>query len=404
MLFVARQPIFDTRLQVCAYEILFRSSLENSFPPTEENSATVKVIAALVGSADGDQLTGGKRAFINFPRELLLDGTVTVLPPEKTVIEVLENVEPDDEVVGACSRLRARGYQLALDDFVPSPEPHRLIPVADILKVDFRLASPAQQLSAAERFGARLQLLAEKVESQEEFRRAEQMGYRYYQGYFFARPQVRTARQFAGLKLNCLRILQELHRRELDFSRVTALLRREQAISYKLLRFVNSALFLRHEPIDSIHRALTFVGEEAARKWLTVVALVDAVEDHPPELAVNTLVRARFSELLAPAAGLAAQQDACFLMGLFSRLDTMLGRPLEELLQELNLQDEIVRALLDRPLPPDRLPALWKIVQAYETADWERVIPLSANLKIQPENLTSCYTEALAWADTVCAQ
>ena len=398
-LFVARQPIFDAHLNVRAYEMLFRSGTRNAFDGTEANMATSKVISALFGSAESEHLLGDKTAYINFPRTLLLEDTALVLPAHKTVIEILETVEPDEAVVAACSRLRARGYRLALDDFVPAAAPHPLLPIADILKVDFRLATPAEQQEAATRFGSQLCLLAEKVETREEFRRARRLGYELFQGYFFARPEIAATPEIPGVKLNYLRILQEVHRSDLDFTRLSALLRREPSLSYKLLRFVNSALFARPAPLHSIHHALAFAGEEAVRKWLTVVALLDLASDQPAELALNALVRARFSELLATGTDLRSRSDDCFLMGMFSRLDAMLGRPLEELLTGLNLNPEIVRALLDRPEPGDRLPDLWMAVRAYETGDWNRLIPLASSLKIKTGALASCYTQAVSWAD-----
>ena len=401
-LLVARQPIFDAQLQVCAYELLFRSSLKNSFDGSEGNTATSKVISAVFGSADSERLLAGKRAFLNFPRTLLVEDAASVLPPRSTVIEVLETVEPDSEVMDACRRLRKQGYQLALDDFVPQKAPHPLIPLADFLKVDFRATTPAEQKSAAARFGNQLRLLAEKVETRDEFRRATKQGYEYFQGYFFARPEILATRQIRGTKLNYLRILSELHRPEMDFQKLTELLKREHALAYKLLRFVNSALFARPEPIESIHQALTLVGEDAARKWLMVVGLLDLTADRPAELASNTLVRARFSELLADHCGLGGRREDCFLMGMFSRLDAMLGRPLEDVLTELNLHEEIVRALLQRRRPGDRLAGLWSLVQAYEAADWKHVDPLAAALRIKMSVLGTCYTEAVAWSDSLC--
>jgi EAL and modified HD-GYP domain-containing signal transduction protein len=403
-LLVARQPIFDAHLQVCAYELLFRSSLRNSFDGSEGNSATSKVINAVFGSADSERLLGGKRAFLNFPRTLLVEDAASVLPPRSTVIEILETVEPDSEVMHACKRLRKQGYQLALDDYIPQKAPHPLIPLADFLKVDFRATTSAEQKSVADHFGNQLRLLAEKVETREEFKRAAKQGYEYFQGYFFARPEILSTRQIRGTKLNYLRVLSELQRSELDFNKLTQLLKREHALAYKLLQFVNSALFARPEPIESIHQALTFVGEDAARKWLMVVGLLDLTADRPAELAANTLIRARFSELLAQNSGLRDRQEDCFLMGMFSRLDAMLGRPLEDLLKELNLSEEIRRALLGQLQLHDRLPALWKLVLAYEAADWKQVESLAPALHIDMTNLGASYTEAVAWSDAICRQ
>lgn len=402
-LFVARQPIFDAHMHVCAYEVLFRSGQRNEFDGTEENIATAKVISAIFGSPECEHLSADKPVFLNFPRALLLSDAASILPSRETVIEILETVEPDEAVIEACEQLRARGYRLALDDFVPGREPHPLEPLVDILKIDFRLAKPSQQKAAARKCSRRPQLLAEKVETQEEFLRAARMGYEYFQGYFFARPVITSTREIPGVKLNYLRMLGQLHEAELDFGKIAALLKREHALSYKLLRFVNSAMFSRPVPIASLRQAVTFIGEEALRKWLSVVLLMDLTADRPSELAVGTLMRARFAELLALDAGWSSRSQDCFLMGMFSRLDAMLGRPLEELLEGLSLQPEIPRALLNQGRPRDRFPALWRLVQAYEAGDWEAVGPLAESLHIRPEHLIVSYTEAVRWADTACA-
>ncbi len=400
-LLVARQPIFDTKLQVRAYELLFRSSMENAFDGSDGNTATAKVISALLGSPESERLLAGKTAFLNFPRALLIDGAASVLPPKSTVIEILEDVEPDATVIEACRSLRAQGYKLALDDYIPEDNSHPLMPLADFLKVDFRATNAAEQEATAERFGKQLKLLAEKVETQEEFQRAAKLGYEYFQGYFFARPEMFSARQIRGNKINYLRVLSELQEPELNFRKLTTLLKREHALAYKLLRFVNSALFSRRQPVESIHQALTFIGEDAARKWLLVVVLLDLTANQPTELASSTLVRARFSELLAQRTRLSGQAEDCFLMGLFSRLDAMLGMPLEELLEGLNLRDEIARALLDRARPGDRLSDLWKIVQAYEAGDWQQLGPLACSFEITSDVLFPSYVEAVAWAESV---
>ncbi len=401
-LFVARQPIFDARLNVAAYEILFRSGLENTFDGSEENLATAKVISAIFGSSECEQIRAGKPAFINFPRALLLDEAASILPPADTVIEVLETVEPDEEILGVCRRLRAKGYRLALDDYVPHEQTHPLIRHVDVLKIDFRLANRAQQRAAAERYGGKLQLLAEKVETREEFERAVEWGYQYFQGYFFARPVIASTREIPGIKMNYLRILKEIRQAEIDFQSLTGLLKREHALSYKLLRFANSALFSRRARIESVHQTLSFLGEDTVRKWLSVFALLDLTSDLPSELAVNTLVRARFAELLAEPMGLGARAEDCFLMGMFSRLDAMLGRPIDELLDGLNLDDDITHALLERPRAGNRMAEVWELVKAYERADWAGLRAMTKPRRVNPESFPDSYAAAVHWADTAC--
>ena len=398
-LLVARQPIFDAQMRVFGYEMLYRSSSRNEFDGTEENLATAQVISAVFGSAETDQLIGRKNTFINFPQKMLLEGTASILPPKQTVVEILETVEADPDLVEACRALHERGYRLALDDFTTPDKVEALLPIADILKVDFRATSPAQQMDAAMRFKGQLQLLAEKVETQEEFRSASEMGYQFFQGYFFARPVISSSRQIPGFKLQFLRILNEIHRPELNFRKLADLLKREPALSYKLLRFVNSAWFGLRAPVESLERALTTIGEDAARKWLSVLTMANLASDRPTELTTSTLVRARFFELLAKEAGLGYLRDDCFLVGMFSRLDAMLGRPLDELVEGLNLHGQIIRTLLDRPRPGDVMPPLWKLVLAYERGDWDMLSLGAPGADLKPQTLTACYAAAVRWAD-----
>jgi EAL and modified HD-GYP domain-containing signal transduction protein len=400
-LLVARQPIFDAQMRVFGYEMLYRSSSLNEFDGTEENTATAQVISAVFGSPETDQLTGRKNTFINFPQKMLVDGTASILPPERTIVEILENVQADGDLLEACRALRGRGYRLALDDFTVPEKVEGLTSVADFLKVDFRAATPEQQMDAAERFKGQIKLLAEKVESQEEFQRARDMGFQYFQGFFFARPVISSTRQIPGFKLQFLRILEELHRPELDFRKLADLLKREPGLSYKLLRFVNSAWFGLRSPVESLQRALVALGEDAARKWLSVLTMANLASDHPTELATSTLVRARFFELLSQQADLAHLRDDCFLVGMFSLLDAMLGRPLAELVEGLNLHGQITRTLLDRPHPSDKMPPLWKLVLAYERGDWDTLSAAAPTLGLQPQTLTGCYAEAVKWADSI---
>jgi len=315
------------------------------------------------------------------------------------VAEILENVGADEDLLDACRALRDRGYRLALDDFTVPEKVEALTSIADFLKVDFRATSVEQQRDAATRFKGKVGLLAEKVETQEEFRCARDMGYEYFQGFFFARPVISSTRQIPGFKLQFLRILNELHRPEMDFRKLADLLKREPGLSYKLLRFVNSAWFGLRSPVESLQRALVSLGEEAARKWLSVLTMANLASDQPTELAISTLVRARFFESLAKEAGLMQLCDDCFLVGMFSRLDAMLGRPLAELVEGLNLHGQITRTLLDRPHPSDKMPPVWKLVLAYERGDWDTLGAMALGRDLNAQTLTDCYAEAVQWAD-----
>lgn len=344
---------------------------------------------------------GGKPAFINFPRALLVNGGADILPPAEVVIEILETVESDPEVLAACRSLRARGYRLALDDCVPDQNLQPLIDLMNYIKVDFRATGRDEQAGAVARCGKLTRLIAEKVETQEEFGAARRMGYHLFQGYFFARPVIVSTKDVPAFKLNRMRILQQLHRPEMDFRAVTELIKHETSLSYKLLRFVNSALFSLREPLESIQQAVAYIGEAGLRRWLPIVVLTDLNGDRPSQLAVNALVRARLCESLAPEAGMDSRAGDLFLLGLFSHLDAMYGRPIEELLEGLHLRDDICEVLRGNGISGNPLGALWEAVISYERGEWDRTVSLARAARIHPGSVPALYASAVKWADLV---
>ncbi|MGQ9824726.1 MAG: EAL and HDOD domain-containing protein, partial [Desulfotomaculales bacterium] len=350
--FIARQPIFDLQQRVVGYELLFRQYRDDLLAAESGEKATARVIDAAVHDFGLLKLTGGARVFVNFPRGLLLQMAATLLPPEKTVVEILENVEPDGEVVSACRRLKSKGYRLALDDFVDHPRFEPLVELADIIKVDFLAAGPKERRRLVERFAPRgIRLLAEKVESREDFRAGAALGYSYFQGFFFARPEILAGRDLPGRKLNCLRLLRELHGPDYGFDRAEEILKKDVSLSFKLLRYVNSAWFGLKSPVSSLRRAMAVLGENGLRQWATIVALSDLATDSSPALFTTCLIRARFCELLAAPAGFASSRSELFLTGLFSALDSLVGRPLPEVLDEIGVASGVRSALLGEPGP-----------------------------------------------------
>src|SRR6202021_1280245 len=311
---VARQAIFDRDRRVYGYELLFRSNAgRNEFDGTEGGLATKLVLANSLLVIGLDNLVGTKKAFVNFGRAPLLQGWHASLPHANTVIEVLETVEPDAEVVEACRNLREQGYQIALDDFVFRPGFEALLDVADLLKIEIQSMPRPEQTKLVRSSKARgHQMLAEKVETYEEFEWARQAGYDYFQGYFFARPVIVRGRQIPAAKLHCLR----------------------------LLHYVTSPLFALASSIRSIRQALMYFGEKELRKWIALATLSRTAEDKPSELIRHSLVRARFCESVARLAHKGLEQSA-FLTGLFSLLDALIDRPLEETLAALCLAPPI---------------------------------------------------------------
>jgi EAL and modified HD-GYP domain-containing signal transduction protein len=397
--FVARQPIFDRRSRVWGYELLFRSgAAQGKFDGTEASSATRQVISNSMLAIGLDTLLQEKQALINFGREMVLQDWHSALPKGSAIIELTEDIEPDAEVIAAVRGMREQGYRIALDDFQFSPKMDPLIRLANIIKVEMQTPKAQQEAMIREYHARGIGMLSEKVETDSDYRWALNAGYDYFQGYFFARPLVVKGKQIPANKLQCLQLLQEAHRPEIDFNRLASLVSRDVSFSYKLLRYVNSALFGRNTEIQSIRRALVTLGERGIRKWIAIAALPAIAADKPRELITQSLVRGRFCELLAQASrrGL---EDQAFLVGLFSMLDALLDRPLEDALGELGLAPPLESVLRGQAPDDDPLHRIYRLVRRYELADWDEVERLASHLGTPAGQVGDAYREALPWAD-----
>jgi c-di-GMP-related signal transduction protein len=399
--FVARQAIFDRNKNVFGYELLFRTCLVNSFESgSDESFATSQVISNSLLSIGWEQLLSGRRAFINFGRHLLVQELASVLPKELMVVEILESVKPDSAVLEACRELKRKGYLIALDDFVWGGPSESLCQYADIIKVDFQQTPRDEQETMVQHYSQRgIKMLAEKLETIEEYEWAHAAGYDYFQGYFFARPTIVRVKQISPSKVNALHLLQELQKPELEHHKLEILIKRDVSFSYKLLRYVNSAAFHFRSPIRSIQHALTILGDDEIRRWTTLVALPGMAQDKPGEILSHALVRARLCEQLGKLACESLGEVDPFLMGMFSLLDAMIDRPLEEIVEELNLHSQMKESLLQQGRCNTASSAILRLVQAYERANWQQVESEGKRLNISSSSIAVCYLDSLNWVD-----
>jgi EAL and modified HD-GYP domain-containing signal transduction protein len=396
--FLARQPIFDSGLKVYGYELLHRSCRNNAFDGGDGDLASMEVLANTLLTFGPASVLSGKLGFINFTRDLLVGNLAFLMPPDSLVVEIVESVEPDDDVISACRKLRSRRYLLALDDFVAKDSSQPLVQLASILKVDFRATTEPERRQIVQRYGRPgLRMLAEKVETQEEVEWAQREGFSYFQGYFFARPVILAKKDIPLFKVNLLRILSEVHGPEFDFGRVERLIKQEMPLCYRLLRYVNSAAFGWRSRIASIQQAMALLGKEEMRRWLTLAALPALASDKPDELVETAVLRARFCELFAPWAGLPNRSSDLFLLGMFSLLDVMVGRPLDELLGEMCLAEDVCGALLGTSDTASPLPLIYQMVLACEKAQWDAVSLLAGRLGSPVEAVTDLYLDAVRW-------
>ncbi len=395
--YVARQPIFDSKQKIHGYELLFRTGLEPYFECADPDLATSSVVVDSFLLFGMKALTGGRRAFVNFPRNLLINGYAKVFPADQVVIEILESVSPDDRVVAACRDLRARGYTLALDDFALTVKHKPLLGLVDIVKVDFRLTSIQNRQTLKEIYGNRgIIFLAEKVETLSQFVEARDMGCSLFQGYFFGRPETLSSHEIPAYKHSYFHLLQAIHRPQPDVGELEQIIRHETALSYKLLRYLNSAAFAFRMEIRSIRHALAMLGLNEVRKWVSVLALAGVAKDRPSELVITSMVRARFAELLAPEAGLADRAPEFFLLGLFSMMEAILERPFSEILADVPLSAAIKAALLNGSSP---LRPIYEFIQSYEQGDWDEITRRAGELQLSESVVTEAYLEAADWAN-----
>ncbi len=401
--YVARQPIFDGRRKVVAYELLFRSGPENVFPvAVDGDHASMRMIAGSMLIHGFDSLTDGKTAYVNVTRNVLVEKHYQLLPPERTVLEVLETVDPDEDTVRACREAKAAGYRVALDDFIDRPEVEPLLEIASIVKIDFLAQTEDARRAILARLARhKLELLAEKIESDAIFTSAQKEGYRYFQGYFFKRPEMIARRDVPTFKLSYLALLAELQRDPLDFDRIEGTIKRDVSLSVKLLRYLNSAAFYWRNRVTSIRHALALLGELPLRRWVALLALVQMASDRPAEAAMTCLVRGRFCELLAPRARIPDKALDLFFAGLLSAVDVLVGRPLPEIIDELGVAGDVRAALLELSAPTSPLARVVSLALSYERADWDMTNLLVASLRIEPSAVPKAYRAALEWARQV---
>jgi EAL and modified HD-GYP domain-containing signal transduction protein len=394
--FVARQPILTTDEKVFGYELLFRDGIENFFRSPDSDAASRSTLntSMLLGL---DVLCDGRRAFVNCTRDILLKDYVTLLPAGQTVVEILETVSADELVVAACRRLKEAGYMIALDDFVLNDPREALTDLADIIKVDLRASSTEDAAAMVKRYGPwRCRLLAEKVETREEFIASKKAGFLYFQGYFFRRPEILTAHEIPANQLNYLRMLTAVSQPELDVRAIENLVKGEASLCYRLLRYLNSAAFGFASEIHSVRHALSILGEKEVRRWIRLVASLGAGQDKASDLVLAALVRARFCELLSPK--IQHGDSDLFLMGMLSLMDTILEIPMRQVLDNVPIDQESKAVLLG---VTGRLWPFYQLMLAQESGEWTAVKKLTSQLQLSENDASEAYWQAMQWARQV---
>lgn len=395
--YAARQPILDKNKQLFGYELLFRDGLVNAFPNIDGDEATSKMIEGSQFSFGLDDFLGDKPGFINFTLETLVKKYPSMLPREQIVVEVLETIQPGKRLLAECQELKEQGYTLALDDYVHRNVWRHFYPYVDIIKIDIRTTSDETiaEIKQALTDFPHIKLLAEKVETNEAFQYALKQGFDYFQGYFFSKPEILHTRALSPAQLALAELLYETSKAEIDLVKITEVFKRDVTLSYKLLRYSNSAIFRRRAEIETIKHALVVLGQAELKKFLSLLFTAQISTDKPAELLRMAMTRACFAEGLA---GLSSNvpQDKAYLTGMMSLMDAILDEPIQSVMEKLPLAAEIKVALVERS---GVLATYISLIECYENADWEQATQLINTLKLPANKIPDTYHHAVQWAN-----
>jgi len=395
---IARQPILDAKGKLFGYELLFRSGWDNAFDGDGDHATRTMLDNTLLFGVE--HLSSGSPVFINCTRESLLRDLVLVLNPEKAILEVLESVVPDQPVIDSCRKLCAKGYRLALDDFVWKPEMEPLVELASFIKIDVLANAASKRKHLLRQLShCSAELVAEKVEAPEEFEVLKREGFSLFQGYYFCRPQQSTLRRIPANAMTHLELLALVQREPIDVHKVGQMLRRDVSLTYRLMRVVNSPLYGTRREIRSIEHALVIVGDQMFRRLVLLGITREAAGPEGAALLRLALQRSRFCELTAEKWKL--DPDEQCLLGLMSLLPAMLKVKTEAIAEILPMRAPLREALLGAGVR-ERGPLNW--LERFESGNWEACEAVAKEFEVQESGLASPYTDAIQWADEACGQ
>lgn len=397
--FVARQPIFDRDEKLYAYELLYRSGNVTSSQVDNGDQATAEVMITGFLNIGIEKLSENKKCFINFTENFLLQGIPNLYSPDIVVVEILEDVEPTNDVISAVRELKQKGYTIALDDFILNDKYLSLIEYVDIIKVDFLLSTVEERRDIVDLFKPYgIKFLAEKVETREEFLEAIEVGYDYFQGYFFSKPVILTSNEIPSSFTNYAQLLKEINSPEPNIDKITHYIELDISLTYKLFKLMNSAAFQFKRKVSSINQAIVLLGLNELNKWISVIALKDLSKNSPNENVTLCLTRAKLCEMISKKYGNSKQSSEFFLLGMFSLIDTFLQRPMEDILDDLPLVNDVKEALLGNK---NLFYNVYQLTLFIEKGDWEGLAILSEQMDIDTSELFVMYTESIEWSKNI---
>ncbi|OGV73765.1 MAG: diguanylate phosphodiesterase [Methylophilales bacterium RIFCSPHIGHO2_02_FULL_57_10] len=394
--FIGRQPILDAEQQIVAYELLFRHSANAATAVIEDDvRSCTRVLLNTLNDMGAQWLLGDKLAFINVNAEVLLGDFIELLPPKRTVLELLPGLQADEALLQRIQALRTQGFQISLSS-LEDPGLLSLLPHADYVKLDLIKLGLDKALALFDKLkGQPVKAIAEKVESPNEFDTCKKAGFKLFQGFHFARPETLSAKVIHPAYAVVLEILNMVSRKA-DIREIEASFKHDVALSFKLLRYINSVGFGLSSEIQSIRHAITILGYDQLYRWLTLLMVTASENDASPALMKTAITRGRLTELLGTGYLDKKERDNLFIVGVFSLLDAMLEMPMDQALDKLNLPDSVTEALRERT---GVYGPFLKLTEACEGADTDKIHELAESLMMDPEKVNKCHIDALSWTE-----
>lgn len=399
--YIGRQPILDINRRVVGHELLYRHDGDTCCANvSDEFEACANIVTNTLTNMNAEWLLGDGAAFINITPELLDADPLKLLPSRRVVLELEVPHGKHAKFPDRLREVRNRGFRIALEDILPSRQIHPVLDSADYVKLDVQRFDTRTLAKAVELFRHYpLKLIAKKVETMQEYLACVELGFDYFQGYFLARPETLSVKVINPASATIFELLNKISANA-DIAELDECFKQNLALTYKLLRYMNSAGFALNAPVDSIRHALTLLGHRQLYRWLSLLLITSDNTTASPALVQMAMARGRFVELLGQESLQGIERDNLFIAGMFSMLDVILETPLENALNSLNLPTALSEALLHRR---GVYAPFLNLVEASENLDWEKVEYFSATLRLSAKNVNQAHFDALVWAEQLAA-
>jgi c-di-GMP phosphodiesterase len=397
--FIGRQPIMDAKQQIIGYEFFFRRSADAQTATFEDDLKSYSnVLMSTIDQMEDEWKLGEKLAFINMSDLMLKSDVVELMPPQKTVLEILNSIEVTDEVIERCEQLKKLKYKFSLDNPHVGNASDKLLHLADYIKLDYQSVDLKQLAKLFMHYNSpNVRLVAEKVETLEQFKQCQEIGFKFYQGFYFSKPETLASKVINPSFDSVLYILNLLSQ-DADNKEIEEGFKRDVTLSYKLLRYINSVGFGLSCEVQSLSHAFTILGRNQLYRWLTLLMVTAGNNSTSPVLMKTSITRGKLTELLGESYFEKKDRDNLFIVGVFSLLDAILKMPMAEILEQLQLPEEISDALIHR----DGIygPFL-QLTEACEEGDHDQVLTLAESLQLDALKVNECHIAALAWVESL---